>query len=76
MTHKGLSDLLSAIYVAALLILTALGNAWAMMIAAAVGLIAGALILGRRMLRGSALAVVVAAAAAIAVSLAVLALRH
>lgn len=75
MTHKGLANLVSAAAVALLLVTTATGNAWAMLVCSGLALIAGRLAYGRRVLRDGVLAASVGAAVAIVIAVVMLLLR-
>jgi hypothetical protein len=64
-------DIFGAVSVALLLLLTAWGNAWAMVIASALGLIAGLILFRGSLLRGAVLAATVACVMAAAIAVAI-----
>jgi asparagine N-glycosylation enzyme membrane subunit Stt3 len=64
-----LPDIYAAVTVALLLILTAWGNALAMFVVAAVGVVLGLLIFGRRFARRGAVAAVIACGVAVVIAL-------
>ena len=69
MNNQSLSDKLSALAVAVLLILTAWGNAVAMLVVAVLGLILISLFFRKSVARGGALAATVGFASAVAIAL-------
>jgi hypothetical protein len=64
-------DVFGAVSVALLLLLTAWGNAWALVIASALGLIAGLILFRGSLLRGAGLAATVACVMAAAIEIAI-----
>jgi hypothetical protein len=72
MNDQSISDKFAAIVVASLLIITAWGNAMVMLIVSALGLVVFALISGKNISRGGALAATIGFVIAIAISLVML----
>jgi hypothetical protein len=69
MNRESLNDRFAASVVAVLLVLTAWGNALAMLVAAGIGLVVGVLLFRRSITRGGALAAIVGLVVAIAIGL-------
>jgi hypothetical protein len=72
MKNQSLSDKLGALAVAVLLILTAWGNAVAMLVVAVLGLVVGLLLFRKSMTQGGALAAAVGFVLAIVIALVML----
>ena len=72
MDHQSISDKISAIVVAVLLILAAWGNATVMLIVSILGLVAMLLFFRKNITRGGALAAAVGLALAIGIALVIL----